>query len=69
LGIHIAAHGKTGLLENWYYSYLLLQPHHFLDVLTFIYMWAIVIGFVAWLGFKKLRKANSSQSWPHGPSG
>lgn len=62
MGIHITARGKTGLLENWYYSYLLLQRHHFLDVVTFIYMWLIVVGFFAWVGFKSLRKANFPQS-------
>jgi hypothetical protein len=62
LGIHITAHGKTGLLENWYYSYLLLQRHRLIDVVTFIYMWAIVVGFLVWLGFRRFGKAGSSQS-------
>ena len=56
LGIHITAHGRVGLLENWYYSYLLLQRHHVLDIITFIYMWSIVIGFIGWIAFKQLRK-------------
>lgn len=61
LGIHITAHGKIGLLENWYYSYLLLERHHFLDVVTFIYMWAVIVGFLAWLGLS-FGKAKPSKS-------
>jgi hypothetical protein len=49
MGVHIAAHGKVGLLEDWYYSYLLLERHTPLDIVTFLYMWGIVSGYVAWL--------------------
>src|SRR6185437_7616763 len=38
LGIQITAHGKAGLLENWYYSYLLVERHRILDVFAFAYM-------------------------------
>jgi hypothetical protein len=55
LGVHIAAHGEAGLLENWYYSYLLIQRHHALDVLTFLYMWAPIVGIAGWFAFRKLR--------------
>lgn len=53
LGVHITAHGKAGLVEDWYYSYLLLQRHHVLDIITFIYMWSIIVGFVCWIVFKQ----------------
>ena len=49
--------GRMSVLENWYYSYLLLQRHQVLDVVTFIYMWAF-IGFFGWLAYK-FRKAKS----------
>lgn len=55
LGVHITAHGKAGLIENWYYSYLLLERHHALDDLAFAYMWAPVVGFLGWLAVKQLR--------------
>ena len=49
LGVHIAAHGKAGLLENGWYSYLLLQRHLFSDVATFAYMWLAMAGVIAWM--------------------
>ena len=49
LGVHIEAHGKVGLLENWWYSYLLIERHRPLDVLTFVYMWAAVLGLIGWI--------------------
>jgi hypothetical protein len=55
LGVQITAHGKAGFLENWYYSYLLLQRHRALDVLTFAYMWAPIVGYVGWLVLPKMR--------------
>jgi hypothetical protein len=55
LGVHITAHGTTGLLENWYYSYLLLQRHRPLDLISFCYMWVIVIGPIGWLLSKRFR--------------
>jgi hypothetical protein len=51
LGVHITAHGKVGLLENWWYSYLLVERHRPWDLVTFAYMWAVVAGFVAWIGW------------------
>ena len=59
-GIHITAHGKVGLTESWYYSYLLLERHRILDVVTFIYMWVVIVGFVGWVAFKQLRKIKFS---------
>ena len=50
-GISITAHGRVGLFENWYYSYLLLGRPGLADYATFLYMWAPVVGFVAWLGW------------------
>ena len=49
LGVHIAAHGKAGVIESWWYSYLLIEMHRFWDVVTFIYMWAAVAGFLIWV--------------------
>ncbi|MBW8753334.1 MAG: hypothetical protein JF595_04165 [Sphingomonadales bacterium] len=48
-GIHITAHGKAGLLESWWYSYLLIERHRFWDVVLFIYMWAAVIAVASWV--------------------
>lgn len=52
--------GRAGVVEDWYYSYLLLQRHHVLDVVTFIYMWSVVAGFVAFVGLRLARKSNFS---------
>jgi hypothetical protein len=57
LGVQISAHGKAGVIESWYYSYLLLERHRPLDIITFFYMWTPVVWFIAWLTFKPLRKA------------
>ena len=46
-GIHIAAHGAAGLLRNWYFSYLLIERHEVLDVLTFLWMWLPLVVLVA----------------------
>ena len=54
-GVHITAHGQTGLLENWWYSYLLIQRHRLVDVATFAYMWLPVAGVAAWFTIPKLR--------------
>lgn len=58
LGVTITAHGKAGLLENWYYSYLLVERHRVMDDLTFLYMWAPILGLIAWFAAKRLRKVN-----------
>jgi hypothetical protein len=60
LGIHITAHGKAGLLENWYYSYLLVERHHILDDVAFAYMWAPIVGLVGWFAARKLRRMKFS---------
>ena len=51
-GIHITAHGKGGLLEHWWYSYLLVQRAQPWDIVLFLYMWAPVAGFIGWLIWK-----------------
>lgn len=60
LGVHITAHGKAGLIENWYYSYLLVERHRALDDVAFAYMWAPIAGFIGWFAFKRLRTMNFS---------
>lgn len=55
-GITITAHGKAGLIENWYYSYLLLRRPSLIDDFTFLYMWIPVAGFVGWFGWSLYRK-------------
>lgn len=59
LGAHILARGKAGLIESWWYSYLLLGRDTSWDILTFVYMWLPVLGCVIWLGraFVQDRKA------------
>jgi len=49
LGVHITAHGKCGLIEHWWYSYLLLERHRPWDVVLFVYTWAPVAGFIGWM--------------------
>jgi len=60
LGVQITAHGKAGVFEKWWYSYLLIERHRPLDVITFAYMWIPIAGFAGWLAFKQLRTANFS---------
>jgi hypothetical protein len=63
LGIHITAHGKAGVIENWWYSYLLIERRHVLDIVLFLYMWApllAVIGYFAWPALRKLTAGNFS---------
>jgi hypothetical protein len=59
-GVHEMSHGRGRALEDWFYSYLLLQRHQVLDVITFAYMWAPIVGFIAWLVVPRLRKMNFS---------
>jgi hypothetical protein len=60
-GIHVTAHGKAGLLENWWYSDLLLERHRIVDIVTFAYMWAAVVGIVAWLGWAVVKDRRAKQ--------
>ncbi|MDE2302203.1 MAG: hypothetical protein KGK11_06550 [Sphingomonadales bacterium] len=67
-GIHITAHGKSGLLENWYYSYPLIQRGQFLDIMLFIYMWAVIVlcaGWVAWSVIKSRRSRRNLRQQKH----
>jgi hypothetical protein len=52
--------GRGETLEEWYYSYLLLERHHVLDLITFVYMWAPLAGFVGWIAFRALRRTKFS---------
>jgi len=54
-GITITAHGKAGLLENWYYSYLLVERPSLIDDVTYLYMWAPIAGLIGWFGWKQYR--------------
>lgn len=47
-GVTITAHGKAGLFENWWYSYVLPQRPDPLDWTLFFYMWAPIVGFLGW---------------------
>ncbi|MEO6152867.1 MAG: hypothetical protein ABIT09_05085 [Croceibacterium sp.] len=60
VGLDITAHGEGGLIESWWYSYLLLERHTMLDIVTFAYMWAGVVAIIAWivLPIWRSRKAN-----------
>jgi hypothetical protein len=55
-GVQITAHGRVGGIERWFYSYLLLERHHILDVFTFVYMWVPIIGYIGWIAYPSLRK-------------
>lgn len=55
-GVKITAHGKAGLFENWWYSYLLFRRPNVLDVALFCYMWAPVVGLVGWAIYVTLRE-------------
>lgn len=51
LGVHPINNGYVWFRvgEYYYCSYLLLERHHALDIVTFIYMWAPVIAGAVWL--------------------
>ncbi|MXP30098.1 hypothetical protein GRI58_14915 [Porphyrobacter algicida] len=53
-GIVIDAHGRAGLLEEWWYSYLLLNRPNAIDLVTFAYMWLPVAGLIGWVIYKQL---------------
>ncbi|MEO1969268.1 MAG: hypothetical protein ABGW87_11210 [Sphingomonadaceae bacterium] len=53
-GVIIKAHGKAGLLEEWWYSYLLLSRPNALDLATFAYMWLPVVCLIGWAIYKQL---------------
>ena len=63
LGVDIAAHGKAGALLSWYYSYLLLERHALLDIVTFAFMWAPVAGFAWWIALE-VRKDRQAKRTP-----
>jgi hypothetical protein len=60
LGVQITDHGKAGMLEKWWYSYLLIQRHRPLDVATFAYMWLPIAGLIGWFAIPRLKRANFS---------
>lgn len=55
-GVVIKVHGKAGLLEEWWYSYLLLNRPNALDLATFAYMWLPIAGLIGWVIHKQLGK-------------
>jgi hypothetical protein len=59
-GVRITAHGKAGVFDTWWYSYLLVERHRPLDLVTFAYMWIPVVAFAGWLAYRQLRGANFS---------
>jgi hypothetical protein len=55
-GIHYhSMSGRGQTAEQFYYSYVLLQRHHVLDVITFAWMWAPLIGTVIWVVYSLIR--------------
>ena len=56
-GVQDRGYGWGRALEEWYYSYLLLQRHRPLDLVTFFYMWGGVAAVVAWVA-RNRRKPN-----------
>lgn len=52
-GVVIREHGKVGLLEEWWYSYLLLNRPNALNLATFAYMWLPIFGLIGWLIHKQ----------------
>ncbi len=61
-GVHFHEHGKAGLLESWWYSYLLLERHRIWDVVTFIDMWSVIVGGVWWIVWTYLRNRKAEKS-------
>jgi hypothetical protein len=43
------AHGAAAIIENWWYSYLLLKHPNAVGLLTFFYMWMPVVSALVWL--------------------
>jgi hypothetical protein len=56
-GVHYQSKtGRGQTAEDFYYSYLLLQRHHVLDVITFAFLWAPFLGLIGWIAYPQLRK-------------
>lgn len=55
-GIHYhSTSGRGQTFEDFYYSYVLLQRHHLLDVITFVWMWAPLVGILVWVVYAQIR--------------
>ena len=48
-------HGKGCWIDDWYHSYLLVEQHSLLDIVTFLYMWAPIVALVGYFVLPKLR--------------
>jgi len=69
-GVNIKSGGIGGLIENLWYSYLLLNHPSPLNVILFCYMWAPAVGLVIWVGrgvVKGLRPKHKIFDDPDGP--
>ena len=49
-GLHLLAHGRGRLIEEYYDSYVLIERRHLWDVVLFLYMWAPAVAGLAWIG-------------------
>ena len=47
-GVHLSHNGRAAVLEEWWYSYLLIQRHRFWDIVLFLYMWGPLLGLIGW---------------------
>ena len=55
-GVHYqSSTGRGQTAEQFYYSYLLLERHHLLDVITFAWMWAPLVGIIGWIVYAQIQ--------------
>ena len=59
-GVHETCTGKGCIFDDWYYSYVFMERHRPLDVVTFLYMWAPLAALIAWFLLPRFRRANFS---------
>ncbi|MFY8193643.1 hypothetical protein [Novosphingobium sp. B1] len=50
-GYHNGLHGKAGVFNEYIHSGLLLQRPGAVEIFLFTWMWAPVVGFIAWLAW------------------
>jgi hypothetical protein len=61
-GIHY--HSRTGrgqTFEQFVDSYVLLQRHHVLDVITFAWIWAPLVGAIGWVVYGLLHSPKTPE--------
>jgi hypothetical protein len=61
-GIHYhSTTGKGMVVEQFYDSHVLVQRHHLLDIITFAWMWAPLVGAIGWVVYGLLHSPKTPE--------